>query len=354
MMKLQILPKEILIHIVQYAIDRLDVIPTLSHVSKEFREIIMDNDVWIHVSNLLDSNKSMTPIQAIVNENRNTESDHTIFMKIQQYFQSLRYIQYIQLVKEDNCSKPETMVFDPFSKLAMGDSKSFSDLIDLFGINSFRAYHFVSKGTDHKITDAACAAIMDTMGFDTGKQFGETIIQASFVVGEEPNEKWVNAYLITFNDKNQQVQEPPLLTCPALNVTVTSPTPAQQQSYYDLIERMKEMLSSRFERKASFVCFEKVHIKRSKLFKITKKEELKNKRMKQMAKQKRFEFWFGNEVSNCNNSASNCSDSFFSCALSSKYTSDRFAIFMTLQEKKKRVENPFTFSTSLAPSIANL
>ncbi|KAF0981040.1 hypothetical protein FDP41_012828 [Naegleria fowleri] len=298
-MKILILPKEILIHIVQYAIDRLDVIPILSHVNKEFREIIMDNDVWIHVANLLDSNKSMTPIQAIVNENRNTqEGNHTIFMKIQQYFQSLRYIQYIQLVKEDNCSKPETMVFDPFSKLAMGDSKSFSDLIDLFGINSFRAYHFVSKGTDEKITDAACAAIMDTMGFDSGKKFGETIIQASFVVGEEPNERWVNAYLITFNDKNQQVQEPPLLTCPALNVTVTSPTPAQQQSYYDLIDRMKELLSTRFERKASFVCFEKVHIKRSKLFKITKKEELKNKRMKQMAKQKRFEFWFGDQTSN--------------------------------------------------------
>src|SRR3989338_9475155 len=173
------LPKELILQIMEFAIDRIDAIAVLFNVNKELRGLVRENYFWIHVGKVLDSQKSITPIQKIIRNNFYSP-DGQIFVKLQEYFQSLPYIQYIQLRKQDGDDNQDTMVFDPFSKLTLYDTKSFSDFIQVFGINSFRAFH---------TSNLTNSSIMDTMDYDGDVAGGETIIQASFVVGEK-DEKW--------------------------------------------------------------------------------------------------------------------------------------------------------------------
>ncbi|EFC50646.1 predicted protein [Naegleria gruberi] len=288
------LPKEIILTVLEFAVDKIDFISVLFNINKEIRELVKENPIWIHISHILDVEKSITPIQSIIKSNFYSP-DGQIFSKLQEYFQSLTYIQYIQLQKQDDGNR-ETIIFDPFSKLALCDSSTFSELIQIFGINAFRTFHSSINGPNTNI------GIMDTMMYDLDVNRGETIIQASFMVGED---KSINAFLIQFNDKRNEVKEPPMLTCPELNVTITA-SDVSNNFPFSLLENMKLIISSKYGSPSEFICWEKVRVKKSKIFKISRKEETTHCKIKQIMKQKRFEYWFGSE-----NTIGSNSDCFF-------------------------------------------
>ena len=294
----QLLPREILLHIFQFVIDGMEVIPTLANVNKEWREITHDDQIW---TQLIQTNNYCGALKNIISAIPDEYPHQLIFSKLQTYFQSRPFLQYFLLLKEDsvldthgqmrnsNNDNP-VMVFEPFTKLIMRDGRKLSELMQFFGVNAYNALCFADN--KNKASVIKCSEITETAGFEAGIH-GENVQEATFVLGEGSDERWITTYLITYRDKKKEVKEPPVLTCPELGITVSATNSVDNCN--ELVAKMREVISSRYGKKASFVCFEKIRVKKSKLFRITKKEETKSKRAKQIAKQKRFDFWFGNE-----------------------------------------------------------
>ncbi|KAL9654093.1 hypothetical protein ABK040_011636 [Willaertia magna] len=336
MNQLNKIPRELLVEIFTYYAEDISFIPALANVSKEWREIItQENDIYKLI--LPFSFISSSIIKVV-----DTYTGNTMYEKLRRYFQSQIYLQCFFLFTKDSLERrkddKDIVLLESFSKLMIkqGGEQAFLQVIDFFGIHPYNTYQKLvdgkQDGNNLKPALKAPLACNDELIQSeedvlhslsvNNSPLGDYVLQASFAVENEGLASYIPCYFITYrpnarsplinrrsihqidiiqkgNDTKTYNLYYELLVCPLYGICIENNNiQSIGTSQFELIEKMTSELRNKIGKNVNFITFEKIHTKRSKAFKLVdKKEEIKTmkERNAEESKGKRFEFWFGSE-----------------------------------------------------------